>query len=157
MEIDIKQLLFQVFNFSLLVFLLNKYLYNPILNLLKQREKKINEGLQAAEKNLQEEQELEKKKKRELTQARKKALAIIEAAKKEAKEKKAQILKEAKLEAQKEAQDIIRKAEEQLARQEKEFDKKLGQLVVATTEKLLQQHLSSAEIKKITQSMIKQL
>jgi len=77
MEINIWQVLFQVINFGVILFVLNKILYKPVLKLLDDRAKKINEGQAMAEKNLKEAAELDKVRKTELAKVRKEASAII--------------------------------------------------------------------------------
>ena len=52
MEINLYQVLFQIFNFGVVMYLLNKVLYKPVLKMLDERAKKINEGMALADKNL---------------------------------------------------------------------------------------------------------
>ncbi|MBI2453422.1 F0F1 ATP synthase subunit B [Candidatus Peregrinibacteria bacterium] len=50
LSLDPSIVAFQALNFIVLLFLLNKILYKPLLKLLKDREKKIKEGVENAEK-----------------------------------------------------------------------------------------------------------
>jgi len=47
--IDLKILLAQLVNFGILIFLLSKFLYKPVLKMLDQRKKKIAESIKKAE------------------------------------------------------------------------------------------------------------
>lgn len=157
MEIDIKQVLFQVINFSILLAVLAKFLYKPVLKMLKDREDKINDGLKAAESNLTAQEEIEKTKKAEITKARKEAAKILKEAKDDAKKQADMIISDAKSSAKEEAAKIIKKGEEQVQKEEKNLNNKLGQLLIATTENLLSSALSKSEIEKITKTTIKNL
>jgi len=63
MEINFFQIIFQIINFTILLLLLKKFLYKPILKILKQRAQKIEEGIEAAEKSIEERDKLEELKK----------------------------------------------------------------------------------------------
>lgn len=154
MEINIGQVLFQVVNFGVILFVLNKYLYKPVKNMLDQREKKINEGLAAAERNLKAENEVEKHKKDELAKARKEAAKILADAKSEAKAQAEAYLDKAKVEAKKEAARILEAAKTSVEEEKRNMRSSLKELVVSTTGKLLSESLSSSEIEKITNKMV---
>ncbi len=157
MDINVKTLIFQIVNFGILTAVLTYFLYQPILTIFKQRQKKINEGLKAAEQSIKEKEEVEKKKKEILTKARKEALAIIEEAKQEAAKQKAELLKQAKVEAKKEADKILAKAQEEIKAQEKAFQEKLGEIIIKTTQQLLSETLTAEQRKAITKKMLAQL
>ncbi len=157
MDINLKAFIFQTINFGILTVALGYFLYQPILTIFKQRRKKINEGLKAAEENLKEKEELDKKKKEILTKARKEALAIVEKAKKEAAQQKAELIEQAKVEAKKEAEKLLAKAEEEIKAKEKAFRDKLGEIIIKTTKELLAQTLTAKERQEITKKMLAQL
>ncbi len=96
--IDIKLLIAQIINFLILLFILNKVLYKPILNILQKRKEAIETGIkQSAEAQEQ------------LSQAVDEAKKIIASANQRAEN----ILKEAQKEADIEANNIIVKATRQ--------------------------------------------
>ena len=72
MEIHWYQLLFQIINFAVLVFILKKFLYKPILTIIDQRNKKIQDSIKAAEKTLEEKEKIEQIKKKAMKQLKKK-------------------------------------------------------------------------------------
>lgn len=96
--IDWKMLIAQIINFLVLLFLLNKFLYKPILNMLESRKQKIEKGLEDAQHSA-----------KILQNSKEEADKITEKAYQEAGE----ILNTAKLEAQKEAEEIVKKAKNQ--------------------------------------------
>ena len=76
--IDLKLIIIQIINFGLLLFLLTKFLYKPILRLLDERKKKIEESLANAQKIAEEKVKLEEEKTKEITEAREVGKRIIE-------------------------------------------------------------------------------
>ena len=157
MEIQVQQVLLQALNFGLLLFVMAKFLYKPILKILDERANKINEGLQAAEKSLTERSKLEEIKQEELTKAQKQASEILEEATQQARG----LQKEIVAEARKEAQSTIKKQEEELkirfAHEENKLKGKVSQLVVAATKSVLKDSLSSTQHKEIVKTQIGRL
>src|SRR3990167_4874990 len=92
-------LLLQGFNFLLLLFILKKYLYKPVLKILQERKKKIEEGLEFSEKMRAELGKSEKKAAEITDKARLEAQKIISQAKSDAKKKENEILSAAENEA----------------------------------------------------------
>lgn len=115
------QLITQVVNFTLMVVLLTKFLYKPILKALNDRKKKIVEGLEYAEKMKLEAEKNEKKREEIIDRAKEEARKIIEESKKTAKQVEADILKD----AQEEAGLILAKEREALAQERQELERQL--------------------------------
>ncbi len=149
MEINIYQVLFQAFNFGVILFVLTKFLYKPIRKVLDDRELKINAGLTAAEKNLKAQAEIETLKKSELSKARRDAAKLIKDAELTAKKQGEVILKDAKDKASKEAARLLDAAESSAKNVRKEMQTSLKALVIETTAKLLGQALSAKDIERI--------
>lgn len=99
-------LLAQIINFSIIVVVLTKFLYKPILAMLAKRKKEIEEGLAITERMRVQEEKLGARKERLLSEARKEARVILEDAKKQAKDVEQEIVAT----AHKEAGEIIEKA-----------------------------------------------
>ncbi|MEI6690965.1 MAG: F0F1 ATP synthase subunit B [bacterium] len=157
MQINIWQVLFQALNFGAILFVLTKFLYKPILNVLETREKKINEGLAAADKSLKAEGEIEVEKKAQITKARKEALVIIKEAETTAMKKGDEIIAESRAKAKVEAERIINQAEAEKAQAMKAVEKDATTIAVAMAKKALSESLSSKEIDEITKKLIAKL
>ena len=71
-------LIAQIVNFLLLLFILKKFLYNPVINMLNDRTKKIEESLKQAKEIEEKRIEIEKEKIKEILKARKEAEQILE-------------------------------------------------------------------------------
>ena len=94
--IELPLLLAQIVNFTIMVVILSKLMYKPLLKVLNERKKKIEEGLKFAEKAQIEEEKLEEKKKQIISEAREEVKTIFEDARKQGKRLKDDMLKTGK-------------------------------------------------------------
>lgn len=157
MEINVQQLILQIVNFSIIFFLLSKFVYKPILKILDTRANKVADGLKAAEKSIQEQVLMEETKQKELVKTQKEVAKILEEANKKANVLSKSIVAEARLEAQK----VVKNEETQLrARLEKEESRLKGEiahLVTDTTKTVLKSNLSPKHQKEIIKNQINDL
>lgn len=111
--IDIKLLIAQIINFGLLLWLLKKLLYKPIIKRIEEDEKELNEA-QAERKRLREERNaFDQQRKKELEQARRAAEQIIA----EGKEMAGKIKEKARETAAEEIQALSKMARDRLSLQ----------------------------------------
>ncbi len=155
MQINIYQVLFQIFNFGVVMYLLNKVLYKPVLKMLDERAKKINEGMALADKNMKAAEDAEKSKKAEIAKARKEASAILAAAEKDGKAKADKLIAEAKAKAKAESAAMIESANKEIESNRAKAEKQIAQLATKQAQKALGGSLSAKEIESITTSMLK--
>ena len=99
--VDPFKLLFQVVNFLLLLYLLNRFLFKPVLKLLDERESRIRKGLEDAEAAARDRELAKAERDAALDEARKEAQAMVARANKIADDSRAEILAEAKDQAEK--------------------------------------------------------
>jgi len=99
--VDLPKLLFQVINFLLLLYLLNRFLFKPVLKLLDEREARIKKGLEDAEAAARDRELAKAEREAALDEARKEAQAMVARANKIAEDSRAEILAEAKEQAEK--------------------------------------------------------
>ena len=157
MEIRWYQLLFQIVNFGILIFLLNRFLYRPILKIIEDRNKKIEDSLKAAEATLKEKEKINELKKLAVAEAEKEAVKIVETAKHQADLSGKQILSEAQAEAE---TAVVKKMEllnDKLAQEEKRLQGRIADLVITTTRQVLKSSLGKEEQKRIVDRQIKEL
>lgn len=118
--IDIKLLIAQIINFGILLVILKKFLYKPIIEKIEKDEKVLKEA-QLQKKNLEQQRaEFEKRKQEELKKAQEEAKQIINDAQLIAKEIKNKALRETSQEKQK----VIEQIKYQLSETENEKNKK---------------------------------
>jgi ATP synthase F0, B subunit len=101
-------LFWNTITFLILLFLLSKYAWKPIMKSVKEREASINSALEAAEEAKKEMQNLKANNERLLVEARVERDLML----KEAREMKDKIVAEAKEEAQREGDKLIKQAKE---------------------------------------------
>ncbi len=157
LEIKWQLLAAQAVNFFILLFLLKKFLYKPMLRFLRERREAIEEGLkksELAEKQFREMRELQA---RELTKTRQEAQKIIAEAKKRADEAKTQIVADTK----KETEKLFSKAEKDIEQMKNqrlaEAEKEIGKLAIEGMEYLLREKISEEKRADLQEEAIKHI
>ena len=147
----------QALNFALVAFILYKFAFKPVLATMEDRQQKISDGLQFAE-------EMKSK----LADAEKKHGEILRKAQREAQD----ILEESRSDAQamytRETEEAARKVEEmlnkgrdanELARKKmlSEVRQEVARLVVLTTGKVLEKHLTDEDKRELNESAARRI
>jgi F-type H+-transporting ATPase subunit b len=134
--------------FLLLLFILGKYAWKPILKAIKEREESITNALSSADKALNDMRELKSANEIILTQARTERDTML----KEARETKDAIIAEAKQRAQAEYNRILATAREQITNEKNaavaELKNQVAVLSIEIAEKILKSELSNDEKQK---------
>lgn len=142
---DIGLFFWMTLTFLILLFILGKFAWKPIMKALKDRENSIDEALQAAEKAKQEMANLEADNKKLLQEARLEREKLL----KEAEAMKDIIVSEAKEKAVEEAQKIIASARETIKNERQiavsELKEQLAVLSIEIAEKILKEELADSE------------
>jgi len=157
MQINFTQIIFQALNFGLLLFILTKFLYRPILKSLANRDKKIAAGLKAAEANLTEKSRIAELKTRELIKAEQAAAAVLQAAREKAEAVGRDIVADAKTAAQNEVKKEYQRLEETIHTERTKLQGEIGRLVVDTTRSILADTLTPRDQQAIVNNQIAQL
>jgi F-type H+-transporting ATPase subunit b len=98
--VDIWKLGFQIVNFLLLLYLLNRFLFKRVLRLLDDRQSRISQGLEDAETAARDRELARAEREAALAEARREAEAMVQRAAKTAEATSAEILAEAKAAAE---------------------------------------------------------
>lgn len=134
--------------FILLLVILGKFAWKPILSAIKTREKSIETALKSAESALNDMRELRSNNEKIMAEARNERDLLI----KEAREVKDAIINEAKSKAQKDADRILASAREQIINEKNaavtELKNQVATLSIEIAEKILRSELSSDEKQK---------
>jgi F-type H+-transporting ATPase subunit b len=99
--VDLPKLIFQVVNFLLLLYLLNRFLFSRVLTLLDERAERIRKGLEDAEAAERDRELARAEREAAIVEARKEAQALLARANKIADDTRAEMLREAKSAAEK--------------------------------------------------------
>jgi F-type H+-transporting ATPase subunit b len=98
--VDIWKLGFQIVNFLLLLYLLNRFLFKRVLRLLDDRQSRISQGLEDAETAARDRELARAEREAALAEARREAEAMVQRAAKTAEATSAEILAQAKASAE---------------------------------------------------------
>lgn len=147
----------QFISFGIVAFLLYKFAYNPILTVLEERRKRIEEGLENATKVEQKLAEAQAAAAGIIAKGNDEASRMIEEARNAAK----QISEREAQRAVEQATEIIAKAREAGEAEQKrlmaELRKELSRLIVETTARVTGKVLTAGDQKKITEEATKEL
>ena len=152
-----KLFLSQVISFCIVAFLLRRFAYKPIVAVLEERRRKIEEGQLNAEKIKKELAEAEKRYQEILAKANADAQKMID----EARASAAHLSERKQQEAITAAEQIVAKAKEAAAleheRQMQTLKRELGRLVVETTEKVTGKVLTQDDQKRLQEEAVRQV
>ena len=143
--------------FIILVIVLKKIAWKPILTALDQRESVIKESLEKAEKAKEEAQKVLEENKANLAKAEEESKKIIEQSRTYAEKLKDQMLQESKLQAQK----IISDAAEEIERKKEsafnELKNQIAEIAVQASEKILKENINKEINKKMVNDYISEI
>lgn len=150
-------MVWEVINFLVLMWLLIRYFYKPVTEVLDKRSEKIAGDLKTAADNKEEARKLKEKYEAELGKAREKAQEIIEEAEQRSKERAVEIINNAK----KEASRIQEKNLEEVQRAKEEARAQLKQEIAAMSllvaGKYIQGQMQKEQQEKLIEKFINSL
>ena len=155
-EFSIGLFFWQTIIFVILIFLLKKFAWSPILKAVNDREQGIKDALDSAEAAKKEMQSLQADNEKIMKEARAERDSLL----KEARDLKNSIISQAKDEAKSEAQKIIESANEAILNEKNaavsDIKKQVASLSIEIAEKLLKEKLSDDNKQmKIVEDLIK--
>jgi F-type H+-transporting ATPase subunit b len=136
-HIDIKLILAQLVNFAIVLFVLKRFAYGPVLKMMEERSAKIEKGIADAQDAGKKLTEITEKEKAVLVEARKQAQEIVAKAEAVAIKNKEEIIVEAKAQSEKILADSAKKIEQEKNQMMQEMKSELAGLVVAATGKII--------------------
>ncbi len=154
-EFSLGLFIIQTVLFVLLVFLLNKFAWKPILNAVNSREEGIKNALEAADKAKMEMENLQADNKKLLKEARAERDAML----KEARDMKNKMIEEAKEEAKQEAGKLIAQAQASIQTERQtaiaELKGQVANLSIEIAEKVVRDELSNKDKQvKLVETML---
>lgn len=144
-EIDPGLFLWSVLTFLILIFLLYKFAFGPLMELQRQRQEDIHESIREAERLRQEAHQLLADYREQLAHARQEAEDIMDSARKVGESTRNEIIADTRLQAER----TLEKAREQIEREMRhalqELKEDVADLTIAATEKVTRKTLSDAD------------
>ena len=155
--IDWKLLVAQIVNFVVLLLILKKFLYKPLINLMNKRREKIIDGLEKAKRGEEEFKKIGELKERELAKIQKEAEEIIKKAKEIGDKKQQEILKEAEEKTIKIIEEAKGRIEIEKEKMLKEVREDIANLVITATEKILEEKIDEKKEKDFINKVFEKL
>lgn len=150
-------LIAQIINFLLLVFILTKYAYKPLLEILEKRKNKIASDLESAEQDKLMAAKLKQEYETQLAEARSQAQAIVDKANKLAEQTKEEMIQQARQEHER----LLKAAQEQIEREREKVVKELRSEVVTLSmlaaTKIIGENMDSKANAKVVNDFIEKL
>lgn len=150
-------LIAQIFNFALLLGILYYFLYKPILKMFHDRSRKIDEGLQNAEKLKADAAASEQRQKEALEQARQEAQRIVEQAARLGDEEKKKILEMAHEESRKIVDRTLKEINAEKKQIMSEIKKEVGAMVVNLSLDMIKKQLDDKTQKDLINQAVKEV
>ncbi len=150
----VDQLLYSTLTFFILLFLLAKFAFPPIVKLLEEREEKIKDSIDKAEETRREAEKLFDEYKQQMAEARKEAQNIIEQGKKLGENMKADIINK----AQNEAVQIIDRSKAEIEREKEkvvqDLQKQFANITIDAASKVVNKSLAEKDHLKLIDEYI---
>lgn len=150
-----KILFAQLVNFAILIWVLHKFGYVPLIKFLEDRKKKIEKGIKNAELSKETLAQAGEKEKEIILKAKKEAQKIISSGEEIAKKNKEEIIKKAEEDAARIAQLAAEKNEQEKHKIIAEAKSEIANLVVLATEKIIHEKMDSEKDKELINQIIK--
>ena len=156
-KLDPGLFIWSVITFLILVGLLYKFAFNPLMRLQKARQDSIHQAINEAEQLRDEAQDLLANYKQQLAEAREEAATIVDRARKAGESTKAEVLEEARVQAE----TTLAKARQQIERDTnqalQQIREEVADLTIAATEKVARTSLSGEDQLRLIQEAINEI
>ncbi len=153
-DINLVGLVFQVINFLLLLYLLNRFLFKPLLARMDERTAKIEKGLEDAETAARDRELARAEREAAVSEARKEAAEMLARSNKIAEDTRNEILTDARSEAEK----VTQRAREEInAEKEKamsELRAQVADLALEAAAKLVRSDMNAATQRRLVEEFL---
>ena len=150
-------IIWTIVSFAVLVLLLSKVAWKPLIQALKDREDGIRKAIDDAANARKTADELKNQYEQELAQAQDKAADLISQAQGEAQKLREQMIKDAEAEAHRLIEQTQRQLEEEKSKLSRELRQEVAGLSIRVAEKLLRHTVNAKENEALVQGFMKDL
>ncbi len=151
--IDAKLIIGQVVNFLILFFVLRKLVYKPVLNLLEKRRNMIEKSVEDAKKIEERLVAMEVEREKVLSDASKKAMAVMEKAKQEAEVERQQALVNAKKEISGLAERYRAQLKAEKDQISNEIKAEMATLIITSCEKVIRKEFGKEDQSRLEKAI----
>ncbi|PMC37422.1 ATP synthase F0 subunit B [Bacillus sp. UMB0899] len=150
-------IVFQLIMFLILLALLGKYAFGPVMNMMKQREDHIANEINSSEERNKEAQKLVEEQRELLKQARLEAQALVENAKKLGEQQKEDIIQAARSEAGRLKDSALKEIEQEKEQAVAALREQVASLSVLIASKVIEKELNEQEQEKLINDYINEV
>lgn len=154
---DVGLMFWTVVTFLMMVFILKKIAWAPLLKMLEEREEKIRKEIAGAQKNREEMERMKTEYERQLGEIEERARGLLSEAEQKGAKARELILKEAEIETRKLAEKSAQQLQAEKEKLIKELRNEVGELSVLIAEKLMRQSIDKQVQEKFIQDFLKNL
>lgn len=156
-ELNTGDILYQLFIFLVLLALLRKFAFGPIMGIMKQREQHISNEISSAEQSNAEAKKLVEEQREMLKQSRQEAQELIENAKKLGEEQKNSIILEARNEAARIKDSAVKEITQEKEQAIAALREQVASLSVLIASKVIEKELNDQDQQKLINEYIQDL
>ncbi|WP_246944440.1 F0F1 ATP synthase subunit B [Bacillus pinisoli] len=156
-ELNTGDILYQLFIFLVLLALLRKFAFGPLMGIMKQREQHISSEISSAEQSNAEAKKLVEEQREMLKQSRQEAQELIENAKKLGEEQKNSIILEARTEATRIKESAVKEIAQEKDQAIAALREQVASLSVLIASKVIEKELNEQDQQKLINDYIQDL
>lgn len=153
-QVDIWRLGFQVINFLILLYLLNRFLFKPVLARIDERQQKIGKGLEDAETAARDRELARAEREAAVSEARREASEMIARANKIAEDTRNEILTEARADAEKVTARAREEINAEKERAMSELRAQVADLALIAAGRLVRSEMDSATQRRLVEEFL---
>lgn len=148
---------YQIFIFFILLILLKKYAFGPIISMMQKREEHIAGQITSAEKNREEAEKYLVEQREEIQKARNEAQSIIANAKALSEQQTVELIKSAKLEAERVKESALAEIKREKEQAVSDLREQVASLSVLIATKVIERELDEKEQAKFIEETLKEV
>ncbi|RKD76088.1 ATP synthase F0 subcomplex B subunit [Sinobaca qinghaiensis] len=148
--------LFSIVTFIILLLLLRKFAWGPMMNMMQEREEKIADDIDTAENNRLESEKYLEQQKLEVDRAREEAQSIIESAKKTGEQQGREIVEQSRRESEQVKENALAQIQNEKEQAIAELREQVSTLSVMIATKIIEKELDEAEQEKLIEEYLQE-
>lgn len=148
--------LFAIATFTILLILLRKFAWGPMMNMMQEREEKVANDIDAAENNRLESEKYLEQQKLEIDRAREEAQSIIESAKKTGEQQGRDIVEQSRRESEQVKENALAQIQSEKEQAVAELREQVATLSVMIATKIIEKELDEAEQEKLIEEYLQE-
>lgn len=156
-SINFYEIVMQILNFSILLFLLNKFMFKPLGKYLNEREKTIKNNIDQAQVSNDEAQKLLDEQKELLNKAKVEAKEIRDQGEKTSKLEREKIISESKKDAEKILANASKEIEQGYSKAKNELLNEIGSLSIQLSKEVLKRDMKNSDHEEVVSSYLEKI